>query len=200
MAGLPAEARIEGAREREGGSNSVVESQPSKLLVAGSIPVSRSIRLRAIWFGHALRRMPAIARSAAAGNRKCEIRLASRLDPRLSAEARSAKAEASVGKPAGPALVRRSAKREGGSFGSASQLSGGGCRAEAAGAAQADANDARQRTRGPKWADVAQLAERVLGKDEVTSSILVIGSRLRSPRFLASFGSRATRPRLSAVA
>jgi hypothetical protein len=29
--------------ERVGGSNSVVESQPSKLLVAGSIPVSRSI-------------------------------------------------------------------------------------------------------------------------------------------------------------
>jgi hypothetical protein len=29
-------------------------------------------------------------------------------------------------------------------------------------------------------ADVAQLAERVLGKDEVTSSILVIGSNLRS--------------------
>ena len=27
-------------------------------------------------------------------------------------------------------------------------------------------------------ADVAQLAERVLGKDEVTSSILVIGSRM----------------------
>ena len=31
-------------------------------------------------------------------------------------------------------------------------------------------------------ADVAQLAERVLGKDEVTSSILVIGSSLRSRR------------------
>ena len=30
------------ASERVGGSNSVVESQPSKLLVAGSIPVSRS--------------------------------------------------------------------------------------------------------------------------------------------------------------
>jgi hypothetical protein len=29
-------------RSREGGSNSAVESQPSKLLVAGSIPVSRS--------------------------------------------------------------------------------------------------------------------------------------------------------------
>ena len=28
--------------ESQGGSNSVVESQPSKLLVAGSIPVSRS--------------------------------------------------------------------------------------------------------------------------------------------------------------
>ena len=32
-----------------------------------------------------------------------------------------------------------------------------------------------------KCADVAQLAEHVLGKDEVTSSILVIGSILRSP-------------------
>jgi hypothetical protein len=41
-------ARAAGDRRRwhEGGSNSVVESQPSKLLVAGSIPVSRSIRLR----------------------------------------------------------------------------------------------------------------------------------------------------------
>ena len=29
----------------------------------------------------------------------------------------------------------------------------------------------------PSVADVAQLAERVLGKDEVTSSILVIGSK-----------------------
>ncbi len=30
------------AAVKSGGSNSVVESQPSKLLVAGSIPVSRS--------------------------------------------------------------------------------------------------------------------------------------------------------------
>ena len=30
-------------------------------------------------------------------------------------------------------------------------------------------------------AHVAQLVEHVLGKDEVTSSILVIGSRLRAP-------------------
>jgi hypothetical protein len=37
-------------------------------------------------------------------------------------------------------------------------------------------------------ADVAQLAERVLGKDEVTSSILVIGSSLRSRASRASFG------------
>ena len=45
LAGLPAEARGGKRGERVGGSNSVVESQPSKLLVAGSIPVSRS-RLR----------------------------------------------------------------------------------------------------------------------------------------------------------
>jgi hypothetical protein len=42
-AGLPAEAPESAGCGREGGSNSVVESQPSKLLVAGSIPVSRSI-------------------------------------------------------------------------------------------------------------------------------------------------------------
>ena len=35
------------------------------------------------------------------------------------------------------------------------------------------------RSRTKNDADVAQLAERVLGKDEVTSSILVIGSRFR---------------------
>jgi hypothetical protein len=40
-AGVPPK-REPRSREREGGSNSVVESQPSKLLVAGSIPVSRS--------------------------------------------------------------------------------------------------------------------------------------------------------------
>ena len=38
------------------------------------------------------------------------------------------------------------------------------------------------RSREAAKADVAQLAERVLGKDEVTSSILVIGSRLRAPK------------------
>ena len=37
------------ARINQGGSNSVVESQPSKLLVAGSIPVSRSIRRKVVW-------------------------------------------------------------------------------------------------------------------------------------------------------
>jgi hypothetical protein len=36
------------------------------------------------------------------------------------------------------------------------------------------------RSREAAKADVAQLAERVLGKDEVTSSILVIGSRQAS--------------------
>src|SRR6185436_2512559 len=43
VAGLPAGAASKAKRpSRVGGSNSVVESQPSKLLVAGSIPVSRS--------------------------------------------------------------------------------------------------------------------------------------------------------------
>ena len=41
-AGIPAVALESEVGERVGGSNSVVESQPSKLLVAGSIPVSRS--------------------------------------------------------------------------------------------------------------------------------------------------------------
>ncbi len=40
-------------------------------------------------------------------------------------------------------------------------------------------------------ADVAQLAERVLGKDEVTSSILVIGSILRSNPVSAGRSNRA---------
>ena len=43
---------------REGGSNSVVESQPSKLLVAGSIPVSRSI-LRPPKLAHDVKRAKA---------------------------------------------------------------------------------------------------------------------------------------------
>src|SRR5438128_3676967 len=38
----PPQRRAGGRARRVGGSNSVVESQPSKLLVAGSIPVSRS--------------------------------------------------------------------------------------------------------------------------------------------------------------
>ena len=46
---VPSSAKV--ARD-EGGSNSVVESQPSKLLVAGSIPVSRST-----FFGLISRRM-----------------------------------------------------------------------------------------------------------------------------------------------
>ena len=40
--GGPRRAEVVGGSGREGGSNSVVESQPSKLLVAGSSPVSRS--------------------------------------------------------------------------------------------------------------------------------------------------------------
>jgi hypothetical protein len=61
-AGLPAVAASKrSGASREGGSNSVVESQPSKLLVAGSIPVSRSN----IFEGLAPLELPhAVARSA----------------------------------------------------------------------------------------------------------------------------------------
>src|SRR5215213_9794461 len=102
---------------RAGGSNSVVESQPSKLLVAGSIPVSRS--------------------SLCSGSKR-----------------------ASAGRP----LNRLAAGRH-------RRLVG--------------------RSRDAAEADVAQLAERVLGKDEVTSSILVIGSILRS-RLPTASGRRRT--------
>ena len=115
--GLARRSASRDAREREGGSNSVVESQPSKLLVAGSIPVSRSSLRRA--------RASATAGQLAVGStaRACGLEL-SRSTGRRRA-------------------VRTMTKDE--------------------------------------MADVAQLAERVLGKDEVTSSILVIGSSL-APR------------------
>ncbi len=48
-------------------------------------------------------------------------------------------------------------------------------------------------------ADVAQLAERVLGKDEVTSSILVIGSILRSAREWSAELRMASQPRDAAA-
>src|SRR5689334_21136254 len=106
-----------GRRERAGvgGSNSVVESQPSKLLVAGSIPVSRSI-----------------LRSRVTGNR---------VSNGWHAPARTLPIEAFEADSSAVARGKRSASAK---------------------------------------ADVAQLAEHVLGKDEVTSSILVIGSSLRS--------------------
>jgi hypothetical protein len=103
---------------REGGSNSVVESQPSKLLVAGSIPVSRSIR-------------------RSRGSRASFGR------------------QATEGRTKGTVGKRLRLREENGRLVGRSRES--------------------TKVRAAK-ADVAQLAERVLGKDEVTSSILVIGS------------------------
>jgi hypothetical protein len=109
-------------------------------LVAGSIPVSRSIRLRApeevACYG-APRRSPERAKAGAPRRSLGEANRRDRDSADLSAEARSAKA------------------------------------------------------------DVAQLAERVLGKDEVTSSILVIGSSLRPLRGLRLGKPREYRRRLS---
>jgi hypothetical protein len=109
QAGLPAEARNSEVGERVGGSNSVVESQPSKLLVAGSIPVSRS-RLRI---------------------EDCGLWIDGGWDDR--GLDRATVGRRSIHNPESSIRIEK--------------------------------------------ADVAQLAERVLGKDEVTSSILVIGSR-----------------------
>jgi hypothetical protein len=126
----------------------VVESQPSKLLVAGSIPVSRSsLRFRD-------ERELRLAGLASVDMTGCELRLnlARWLNVRVSGK---------VGRRV-PAHLRAVAVAERGSLWP--HLS-------------AVARSAK--------ADVAQLAERVLGKDEVTGSIPVIGSSLRS---LPSFG------------
>jgi hypothetical protein len=86
------------------------------------------------------------------------------------------RARVTAGKPA--KAVHHSAKREGGRL--ASQ-EGSQSRYEIGRLIGRSADGAK--------ADVAQLAERVLGKDEVTSSILVIGSNLRSRGFApASYG------------
>ena len=90
------------------GSNSGVESQPSKLLVAGSNPVSRST----------------------------------------------------------PRKLRRAGAPGKGSEGMTADADNG-----------TDSRGPRGRAFGGVIAHVAQLVEHVLGKDEVTSSILVVGSR-----------------------
>ena len=59
--------RVEDGGEREGGSNSVVESQPSKLLVAGSIPVSRSSFRSLTPLASSVRRTSGLTRQADAG-------------------------------------------------------------------------------------------------------------------------------------
>jgi hypothetical protein len=138
--GLPAEARTKTAREREGGSNSVVESQPSKLLVAGSIPVSRS--------------------SLRSREPRASFGLASQ--PSSEGTTRTTRCLGTTGRHGRPGLRAQQA------FSGLADLSG-------------------RRSERLAKADVAQLAERVLGKDEVTSSILVIGSRLRSLAARASF-------------
>ena len=124
VVGLPSrsarERAVAGRRvcEREGGSNSVVESQPSKLLVAGSIPVSRSKKVPGSTF-----RVPG-----------SHFR--------------------TFGERVNQNHCERTRNMEQGTW---------------------NLNDA----------DVAQLAERVLGKDEVTGSIPVIGSSLGETARLA---------------
>ena len=120
----------------------MVESQPSKLLVAGSIPVSRSIHLRAnepTRYGVMARRSGSDAKAAIL---------------------RSRGSRASFGWQATEGRTKRSVGQRLRSRDKNGRLVGRSREATKVRAAKAD---------------VAQLAERVLGKDEVTSSILVIG-------------------------
>ena len=96
VAGLPAEAASEAKRaSREGGSNSVVESQPSKLLVAGSIPVSRSsLRSLGSLRRGKLRHGKPVRRSRGERGLKAGVRqVAARVAADLSAEAARQRSE-----------------------------------------------------------------------------------------------------------
>ena len=84
LAGLPARASREERARCVGGSNSVVESQPSKLLVAGSIPVSRSSLRRA---GACMRRLRLGKPAGCEGG----LRVGRQSLRRLSTEAREAR-------------------------------------------------------------------------------------------------------------
>ena len=146
--------------ENEGGSNSVVESQPSKLLVAGSIPVSRSMFIR----GTSVPRTPSRRRS------RGPVRPAPLRRLRASGAREGSERALRVSRANGVGRRGPTSEREGGSGG------------------------AKPPSQGSQ-ADVAQLAERVLGKDEVTGSIPVIGSSLRSrlPKTSVSYGWQAMR-------
>ena len=161
--------------KKEGGSNSVVESQPSKLLVAGSIPVSRS----SIFRGASAPRTPPRRRS-----------LGLRASLRSGGRSRCSRFRVKTKRWMG---VSRTSGYVG-----ASEPSERATRTERAGEAASErACRGVWRGEAPQKADVAQLAERVLGKDEVTSSILVIGSNLRSRiHERASVGKPAGRRRL----
>ena len=157
------------------GSNSVVESQPSKLLVAGSIPVSRSKVIRGalplgLPYGVArepLRRLAPLRRGAsslapfAGAMQRGVVR-------RVGAVWRVLKGGLSVPRTRERALASEPRERS----------------EPAKRRARERVGESEGRSPSDKNADVAQLAERVLGKDEVTSSILVIGSTLRSLREL----------------
>jgi hypothetical protein len=175
-AGLPAEA----ARRREeasrvGGSNSVVESQPSKLLVAGSIPVSRSNMVR----GTSVPRSPFTP--SLAGAPRAPLRSAGALAVLAPSRARTE----------GPWIRSDRLIQDVRSRTRANAVSEPRERSEPAKRrARERVGESEGQTPSAK-ADVAQLAERVLGKDEVTSSILVIGSNLRSRATRASYGWRA---------
>jgi hypothetical protein len=169
------------------GNSSAVERQPSKLGVAGSNPVSRSIvatGLRAARPEGGLAEA-GVAPTGAADRRRFVGRESARAEGRA-ARAEGGLAEAGVA-PTGAADRRRFVGRE------SARAEGRAARAEGglaeAGVAPTGAADRRRRdphgrartVQSPGSAHVAQLAEHALGKGEVSGSIPDMGSRLFSP-------------------
>jgi hypothetical protein len=146
----------------------VVESQPSKLLVAGSIPVSRSTRLAASRLARG--RPLDWARSWQATRLVVGLREALGACPERGDRAEASERSESRG---GRLRAGRKPRR-------LVRLLQGLPRRRRADPSAVARSERSQRS---AKADVAQLAEHVLGKDEVTSSILVIGStRLAAAR------------------
>jgi hypothetical protein len=161
------------------GNSSAVERQPSKLGVAGSNPVSRSIVATALSTARAEGGLAeaGVAPTGASARRRFVGRASAR------AEGRTARAEGGLAE-AGVAPTSASARRRFvGRARRAARAEGGPAEAGVAptGASARDPHGRARTVQSPGSAHVAQLAEHALGKGEVSGSIPDMGSRLFSP-------------------
>jgi hypothetical protein len=168
-----------GHEARTRGNSSAVERQPSKLGVAGSNPVSRSIVATALSTARAEGGLAeaGVAPTGASARRRFVGRASAR------AEGRTARAEGGLAE-AGVAPTSASARRRFvGRARRAARAEGGPAEAGVAptGASARDPHGRARTVQSPGSAHVAQLAEHALGKGEVSGSIPDMGSRLFSP-------------------